>query len=209
MKGLILCNGAAPSPEMLREQAGQAELILCADGALRYAKGICKVDVLVSDFDSLEQSEAQDFAGEVVQLTPIKDDTDSQTAARIAMERGCTELVFLGALGGRFDHALGNLQLLIYCAQRGCKGVLMDELCQVRVCCTSIELQGTPGDLLSIVPLGVNVEIERTEGLYYPLLDEYLPLGLPRGISNVFTKEKALIEVKNGWIAVILAKDRA
>ena len=61
-------------------------------------------DLLVSDFDS--------YIGPVDSAVPLqrlpteKDDTDTMSAVRAALARGCTEGLLCCALGGRLDHLL-------------------------------------------------------------------------------------------------------
>ena len=50
---------------------------------------------------------------EVLSLPTAKDETDTEAALRLAVERGATEITVFNALGGpRLDHLLGNLLLL-------------------------------------------------------------------------------------------------
>lgn len=64
------------------------------------------------------------------------------------------------------------------------------------------KLTGLKGQKLSIVPV-TEKAIVRTEGLYYPLHQEVLHQDSPRGISNAFLGDEALIEVSSGTVAVV------
>lgn len=69
----------------------------------------------VGDFDSLSQAErAAVFAAvpEITRVAPEKDDTDTELAVDLALNRHQAETVTLvGATGGRLDHLLANLYL--------------------------------------------------------------------------------------------------
>jgi thiamine pyrophosphokinase len=65
------------------------------------------------------------------------------------------------------------------------------------------ELAGRPGDLVSLIPLGVTATGVRTEGLRYPLAGEPLTLGRTRGVSNVRTRPVARITLESGRLLVI------
>ena len=52
-----------------------------------------------------------------------KDETDTELALLKAQATGCTEMVVLGATGGRMDHMLGNIHLLFPCLQKGMGGI--------------------------------------------------------------------------------------
>ena len=97
--------------------------IICADGGLAHAKaqGVTP-DLIVGDFDSLGKIPQ----GENVRVHPVaKDETDSFLAVDYALERGCTEFLIYGGLGGRFDHTLANVQLLHFLCEKGCRGTLV------------------------------------------------------------------------------------
>ena len=49
---------------------------------------------------------------EIRRLNPIKDDTDTEYAIRLAISEGARSIVLLGATGSRIDHVLGNISLL-------------------------------------------------------------------------------------------------
>jgi len=203
MKAVILCAGERCGDELLFSQCGDADLIVCADGGLDWAveKGVAP-DVFVGDGDS--SSRSPDC--ERVQLPTMKDQTDCEVAAKLAADRGCGQIVILGGTGKRLDHTLGNIQVLVGLKQMGVTGMLMDDLNSVTVTCTGAYYHGKAGDLLSIIPLGVNVNIRATSGLLYPLVDSDLVLSAPRGISNEFTGDVAAIDVRHGWIAVVRTK---
>ena len=62
----------------------------------------------------------------------VKDDTDTQYAARLAVQRGCTEALLLGCLGGpRLEHTLANLCTGLGLEQQGVRAVLQDERSRV------------------------------------------------------------------------------
>ena len=66
-----------------------------------------------------------------------------------------------------------------------------------------LSLAGTPGDLLSLLPIGGDAGGVTTGGLLYPLHEETLYLGQPRGVSNVFTATAALVSLRAGLLLVI------
>lgn len=206
MKAVVLCAGERCSDELLFAQCKEADLLICADGGLDWAleKGL-KPDIFVADGDSSTSNIPEGC--EFHPLPRMKDETDSEVAAKLAAERGCGQVVILGGMGKRLDHTLGNMQLLVGLKILGVTGELMDDHNTVSVTCTGAYFNGKPGDLLSIIPLGVNVNIRATSGLLYPLMDSDLHLHEPRGVSNVFTGDVAAIDVRHGWVAVIRSKD--
>ena len=114
----VICAG-----EVGQIKIPDGSFIICADGGLAHAKarGVTP-DLIVGDFDSLGQIPQ----GENVRVHPVaKDETDSFLAVRYALERGCSEFLIYGGLGGRFDHTLANVQLLHFLCEKGCRGTLV------------------------------------------------------------------------------------
>lgn len=212
MKYLIVCNGDAPSKALLQREMATADRVMsCDGGAETLARYGWKADGMVGDFDSLGRRRADELAAlwqcEMMVLDEDKDQTDTQVAIELAIGAGAKEIVLLGALGGRFDHALGNALLLIKCERAGVKAVIYDEQNEIRVTCTVLILPGKVGDMLSVLPLGVNARIRCTDGLAYPLYDRDLDLGDTLTLSNRYDAEEALIDVAHGWVCVIRSHD--
>ena len=64
--------------------------------------------IIVGDFDSAPCP--QQNADDIVVLPHVKDDTDTEYAAKLAAQKGFDEVLLLGALGGkRVEHTLANL----------------------------------------------------------------------------------------------------
>jgi thiamine pyrophosphokinase len=64
-------------------------------------------------------------------------------------------------------------------------------------------LDGRVGDLVSLLPFGVEAERVRTDGLRYPLNGETLDVGAARGLSNVRLSEHASFVLGGGLLLVI------
>ncbi len=56
---------------------------------------------------------------------------------------------------------------------------------------------------MSLLPLGAGVEGVTTRGLAYPLVDEPLPVGRARGLSNVRSTPDAAVTVRRGLLLVV------
>lgn len=100
-----------------RARAGAFDKVIAVDGgfASLTAAGVAP-DMALGDFDSLG------FVPEGVpcaQFPPEKDASDMELALEHARREGADAVVVYGALGGRLDHTLANLQLLASFAERG------------------------------------------------------------------------------------------
>ena len=210
MKALIVLGGDAPSEALLRSEVEKADLTIAADRGLEaFVHGGIVPDAVLGDMDSISESVLACFeaAGGQAKILPrIKDDTDGVAALDLALERGATEIVFLGALGGRLDHALGNCMLLVRAANRGADACLVSERETVMLARGARAIRGKIGDTISILPLG-SAHIRELSGLFYPLHDFVMTSDYPIGISNVFTSETAVVDVAEGDVLCFLENE--
>jgi len=113
------------------------------------------------------------------------------------------QILVIGGLGGRTDQTLANLSLLANPAWSGAD-IRIDDGCEevFRVGIDTI-LQGTAGDVVSLLSLGIPAEGVRTEGLRYPLRGETLFPFRTRGVSNRMLSDAATISVGKGVLLCI------
>ncbi|MGH2621489.1 MAG: thiamine diphosphokinase, partial [Anaerolineales bacterium] len=133
-----------------------------------------------------------------------KDETDLELALFRALELGIAQVVVLGALGGRLDMSLANLLMLAHprLAELEIRLWSGDQTAWL-VRPPGGELSGRSGEPLSLIALGGEATGVATEGLEYPLRDETLYLGVPRGVSNVLTASTAQVQLKTGLLLAV------
>jgi len=220
MVTLILADGDAPTRAELDAawpgwDAG-VDYIIAADGGARHALGLgVTLDLWVGDGDSLGEDDlaALVAAGVPVERSrPDKDESDTELAVRAALRQDDGGLVIVGALGGpRVDHALANIGLLAMPELAGRVVTILDERSRIGLIqapgpdggAVERRLPGRSGDLVSLLPFGAGVEGVTTHGLAYPLVDEPLPPGPARGLSNVRTAGDATVVVRRGMLLVV------
>ncbi len=182
------------------------DLVLCADGGYDHAQraGITP-DFLIGDFDSLSGSAPSDIA--TVTVPVEKDDTDTGLCIRAAVERGCDDILIIGGLGGRFDHALANIQLMAAAAEHVARIAMKDRGNYVTILKDGKLRLPKKGDAhlsilsLSDVSLGVCAQ-----GVKYPLFDYAMTRTFPLGVSNEFEESHAQISVKKGTLLIALSE---
>jgi thiamine pyrophosphokinase len=204
----VVVAGSLPAGRLDGASLASADLVVAADGgadALAVA-GVLP-SVLVGDLDSISVQALQDLQArgvEVVSLPTAKDETDTEAALRLAVERGATDITVLNALGGpRLDHLLGNLLLLTAPWLTNVRVKLVEGLHEVFLVRSDASVSGRAGDLVSLLPLTSSVEDVRTEGLLYRLSGEPLLQGRTRGVSNEMTGDRARVTHGAGDLLLI------
>ena len=183
---LDLCDGA---------------VIIAADGGFAHTKAYgLSATLAIGDFDSLGGIPS----GIPVKRHPVeKDDTDMALAVKEARELGCDELILFGALGGRLDHTLANLTLLLSLAKEGVSAYLVGKngVFSVLSAGESLVFGGNPTGLLSLFSLS-EVATVTLSGVKYPLTSGKLFADRALGVSNQFLTNEAYIGIEAGFVLV-------
>lgn len=204
MKALIVTPffEQPPSPDIVKGQ--DYSLVLCADTAKTVAESIGLFpDLIIGDFDHGVDAPV----GETVRRFPCeKDDTDTMLCLKYALLQGAAEVTVLGGIGGRLDHTVANLQTLLYAARRGCHATLTDGKNEATVLSGSTVIAKKERFYLSVFAIGGKAEGVTLEGVKYPLCGTTLAPDFPLGVSNEITAAEARIEVKSGYLLLILSQ---
>ncbi|WP_104989942.1 thiamine diphosphokinase [Deinococcus sp. NW-56] len=182
MTAWILVGGRLVSTPALAALP-RPDLVVAADGGARHAAVLrVPIDVWVGDFDSSKGLEV-DAPREV--HPAAKDETDAELAVRVARDRGATQLVFLGAFGGRFDHAAALALGAVRLAREGLKVTLHsgDESGNPLLPGQVLSLDLPPGATLSVLALSDLRGLTLT-GVRWPLSGADVPLGSGWTVSN-------------------------
>ncbi len=181
-------------------------LIACDGGARHlHALGL-KPDVLIGDMDSLDAAHLADYERQGIEIVrhPVhKDFTDTALALDYALGLHPEAIDIWGALGGRIDHALANIHLLIRGKEAGIPTRLVDEYAEVMIAGDEIRFVDAVGCLVSLIALSPVVEDITIDGFEYPLTHECLTMAESRGVSNVITSATASISVGSGNLLVV------
>ena len=208
-RAILFANGIISAPIQVRRLITSSDLLIAADGGTRHMFSLGLLPkVVIGDFDSLTSVELhflQSNGTELLHYPTEKDETDLELALGYVLNQDIREVVIFGALGGRWDMTFANLLLLAHnrfsqLSLRIVEG--MDELFLLRSGQSTV-ITGLPGDTVSLLPLSPEAIGIRTEDLQYPLFDDVLTLGSPRGVSNVMLTNKAVITLKSGMLLCI------
>lgn len=201
----IFANGLVSSKKI---NCSSNETIIAADGgALHCLKLGITPHVVIGDFDSLSEEDLLALEADRVNLIrhPVdKDDTDLKLALDYAAALGGTELTLYGILGGRWDMTFANMLLLASPEYAGITFKILDGNTTVYILRggESLMLQGEPGMIVSVIPFTEPVFGLTYQGLKWPLENAELPIGTPRGVSNIMTADQAKISLQHGTLLV-------
>ena len=202
MRTLIISGGEMPTYNIPDKIVYPHDMVICADYGCHHARQMgLSIDVAIGDFDSYSAAEVS--AAHTITLSPEKDDTDTAAAITYALEHGATEILLLGATGGRTDHFLANIYLLRLIHEAGAAGTIYDGASLVGIISDRLDISGKKDDLLSLIPLTDNVTGITTGGLYYPLHDFTMKSGMARGISNVLLGDTATVSITGGLLLYV------
>ena len=201
---LIISGGEyAPLPQELCA----AEYVIACDRGYRYAEryGIVP-DRIIGDFDSAELPQTKI----PIDCAPTrKDDTDTMLAARHALEAGYREIAIVCAFGGRFDHAIANLQTGAFIGAHGGRARLVGADTDALVFeGGEVRIPRRSGWSLSLFSLSDRCEGVCVRGTKFVCEDVTVTNTFPVGVSNVWEADAAEVSAQSGILAVIQSKLR-
>jgi thiamine pyrophosphokinase len=170
--------------------------------------------IAFGDFDSVTKQELMIIEENVENMKiykPEKNETDMELALNWAIEQRPDLIRVFGASGGRLDHFLANVQLLVkpLMEDNNVKIFLIDKQ-------NIISLKG-PGSYkikmrsdkkyISFVPLTLSVKGLTLEGFKYPLKNRHISIGSTLCISNELVSDNGTFSFSEGILLVIRSND--
>ncbi len=174
-----------------------AYLAICEGLSLRCAIG---------DFDSVSAEELACIKAHcpIEKLPTHKDETDSEKGILYAQAQGYQTIILYGGLGGRMDHTLANLYLVMH---RDWNVILMDDhhiICKLKKGTYEIPKRFTYLSFLALEPTTI------TEcGVAYPLQKRKITPYDIYTISNEISDSHATITIHEGSVLMIQCEDTA
>lgn len=156
-----------------------------------------KVEKAYGDFDSVTAEELKLFKTKLsFDIVPsIKDYTDSELALLSLAEAGTKAIDVYGALGGRKDHELVNIQLLAHEKLRMLDIRLLNDMNEITLLTAGRHTVNRDArkKYVSFIPL-YDETLLSLRGFKYEIQDRYVSIGSTLTVSNEFEKETADIQ---------------
>ncbi len=207
MRGFIYTGGNILA-ENITEHPRKEDLSIAADSGYINARALGeRVDILVGDLDSIGGVSVPDSI-ERVTLPAEKDDTDTQAAVGIALERGCNEIIIVGGVGTRLDHSMSNLGILEALRENGIYGYITNGYNRIHyIENDSILIAKSDYKYLSVIAADKACRDVSVDGCKYPMKKKRLLRGMQFAVSNEICGNVALVSVRRGAIYVIESRD--
>ena len=206
MSRCIIVGGAdINNYDFIRTSLQSDDYVIFCDSGLKHLSSLqVKPSLIVGDFDSHENPHLDT---ETIVLPCEKDDTDTVYAMKEAIKRGYDTFLLIGVVGGRLDHTLGNISMLLYLDSHGCKGTIIDDYSEMEIISSEpayIEDKYEFFSLLNITGCAKGITIQNAK---YPLNDGEITCEYQYGVSNeVLPGKTAIVSVREGKL--LLIKDR-
>ncbi len=186
---IILANGAFPKSEKLLQLLDATEQIICCDGAVnKLVDSGREPSVIIGDLDSVRAEIKAKYKKRLIHITE-QDTNDLTKAVNWCASYGLSDVVILGATGGREDHTIANIALLSKYQEQINVRILTDNGSFIPISKTTI-FNSFSGQQVSIFSQDVDIEIF-SEGLKYPLqnlkLNRWWMGTLNESVSEQFT----------------------
>lgn len=178
------------------------DFYICCDSGLKHREELGIIpNLIVGDFDSYKNPHMD---VETIILPCEKDDTDTVFAVKEALSRGFQDFLLVGVIGGRLDHTLGNVSLLLMLDAQEKEAVALDDFSEMQIVSdqpVQIEDCYVYFSLLNISGTAQGITIKNAK---YPLAEAEISCEYQYGISNeVLPGKYAVVTVKQGRLLLI------
>ncbi len=176
-------------------------------------------NLLVGDFDTFGREKIERYLNDpeyqIDIHKPEKDETDTELAFRRIRDAGFCEVDVLGALGGRIDHEISNIHLLVHEIKKGLQANYYDAKNRIYILDSGSRTEYTfiksrqYGKYVSFLPITDTVKGITLTGFKYPLQDKDISIleNPSLCVSNEIQEEEACISLKEGILICVESKD--
>ena len=212
---VIIADGVFPKTEYPRYLIRTADFIICCDGALqKFLRNSLSIfgeerlpDLVIGDMDTLSATMQKKYS-EIIIKESEQEHNDQTKAVRWALANleGIEQIHILGGTGGRADHTIGNVSLLMEYTRMFDLGEIAIEMVSdegtIFPINDTIEFECGPGRSMSIFTPDTSLRI-KSEGLMYPT-DNVVFDNWWKATLNKTTQDKVRLELSHRSVALII-----
>ncbi|MCI8509035.1 MAG: thiamine diphosphokinase [Lachnospiraceae bacterium] len=225
MKHIVILTGGYLNIRFAKEymKTLSCDKVFAVDKGLEYAEALGIVpDYIIGDFDTVDKILLESYEKQIAQgkkcayldrYPAKKDATDTELAILKAIEEKAGKITLLAASGGRIDHMLANLNLLLLTGQAGIECYIVDETNRVRLLDSAdnrpciIQKKEQYGTYLSLIPITEFIEGLTITGVMYPLYKKKVYQGNSLTVSNRIVDKETRISLDKGKVLIIESMD--
>ena len=203
MRRCVIIGGAEITRyDQVKSYLSTGDYAIYCDSGLRHREALeLAPDLIVGDFDSHPDPR---LPVETITLPREKDDTDTVYAVKEALKRGFEDFLLLGVVGGRLDHSLGNVSILLYLDALGKRGLIVDDYSEMEIVSRQEAEVGPEFPYFSLLNISGTARGITLENAKYPLKDAEIRCDYQYGVSNEPLPGKtARICLKEGQLLLI------
>lgn len=164
------------------------------------------------DFDSISADEKRELANSLAAALSLfsseKDKTDTELALEWAIMQNAKNILIFGATGGRIDHLLANIQLLVKHASFSDIQII-DHQNRITLFTpgTYKIMKHKDWKYVSFIPVSHEVTGITLQGFKYPLQNCHIRIGSTLCISNELIAELGTFSFHDGILLMIRSRD--
>ena len=216
MKRCLIVTGGTIDIAFAKDFLSQRsyDYVIAADAGLEVLRPLrISPNAVVGDLDTVDKKVREEYQNqpdiEFEIHKPEKDETDTELALLTAARQGCEAVDILGALGGRMDHAIGNIQLMYQFFCQGMEVNIYDARNRLYLLGGHkvFHREEVYGKYISFLPMTETVEGLTLRGFKYPLQRRTIGLGTSLCISNELKREEGILELERGVLLCVEAHD--
>lgn len=210
-KRVVIVSGGSWTDDYL-EYISVGDLLIGADrGALLLIEHGLTPDIAVGDFDSVSPADADRIRSVSIKTEscdPVdKNYTDTELAFELALNQRPSEIIMLGVTGGRMDHTLANVQLLIRALHHQVVCTIRDANNYIQLTSSQLTVENHGFTYISLIPATMEVSGVTLQGFEYPLTNATLRQGQSLAVSNKLAGSTGTVSIESGLLFVIQSRD--
>lgn len=164
------------------------------------------------DFDSVTESQFNEIKNRLTHLSVFpseKDETDTEIAINWSLKKNPSLIRVFGATGGRLDHFMGNIQLLLKGLEHGTRIEIHDNQNILYIVKEGSYTLSTHHSFpyVSFLPVSKSVKGITLTGFKFPLENRNIRWGDTLCISNELEMEKGTFSFHEGILMVVRSRD--
>lgn len=199
-RAVLFINGELGDPNKL--EFFETDFLVAVDNGIRHTFTFNLIPhILIGDLDSIDP----DLVGimmsdgvKIVKFPTRKDETDLELAINYVIEKGFKKILLVGALGGRMDQSVVNLDLLLREDLEAFDIKMDDGKTAAFAIKDSATFAARIGDTISLMAICAPAVGITTDGLAYPMKNDTLLPRKTRGISNQANANEVSIKLQSG-----------